>query len=105
MELNAKDMLGVLMDRYSSQIIMGTSTKAKGIRELSREYDIPLSVCYRRVKMLAEMGLLKEKKFGKRVKYLSSVETFKAVLDFEENHMKIEMNSGSEAYEVEGEIL
>ncbi len=105
MELDAKDMLSILMDRYSSQIIIGTSEEAKGIRELSREYGIPLSVCYRRVKMLASAGLLREKKYGKRVKYISNVENFKAVLDFEENRVIIEMDSNEEKYELEGEIL
>ncbi|NPA75153.1 MAG: winged helix-turn-helix transcriptional regulator [Euryarchaeota archaeon] len=105
MELDAKDMLGVLMDRYSSQILMGTSDKAKGIRELSREFEIPLSVCYRRVKMLASIGLLKEEKNGKRIKYISNIEHFKAVLDFEGNRVKIEMNYEEGSYEMEGEIL
>ncbi len=105
MELAAKDILGILMDRYSSKIILGTLDRAKGIREMSRDYDIPLSVCYRRVKMLAEMGFLREEKKGKRVKYLSKIDHFKAVLNFESNSMMIEMNAGGKNYTNEGEIL
>ncbi len=106
MELEAINVLGVLLDHYSSQILIGTIDTPKGIRELSKEYKIPLSVCYRRVKMLAEMGLLNEKKYGKRVKYVSNIENFKAVLNFEENKMVVDMDdSNGENYRVEGNIV
>ncbi len=100
------NILSLLLDHYSSQILMGTTDRARGIRELSKEYNIPLSVCYRRVKMLAEMGLLNEKKEGKRVKYLSNIDNFKAVLNFEENKMVVDMDdSKGENYRVEGNIV
>ena len=98
-------MLNVVMDRYTSQILLGTANRAKGIRELSREYNIPLTVCYRRVKKLAEIGLLKEEKIGKRAKYISKIEDFRATLNFEENKLTMNMVAGGEKYHVEGNIL
>jgi len=98
-------MVSIFMDRYSSQILLGTSTKAKGIRELSREYNIPVTVCYRRIKKLVEIGLLKEEKIGKRVKYRSKIEDFNALMDFEENKLRISMVADGEKYDVETTIL
>ncbi|AGB04780.1 hypothetical protein AciM339_0906 [Aciduliprofundum sp. MAR08-339] len=105
MNLEAKSMVSVFMDKYSSQILLGTSTSSKGIRELSREYNIPVTVCYRRIKMLLEMGLLKEERVGKRLKYRSKINDFSAVLDFESNRLKINMSADGEEYEVETTIL
>ncbi|MCD6275303.1 MAG: winged helix-turn-helix transcriptional regulator [Thermoplasmata archaeon] len=105
MSLEVKTMVSIFMDRYSSQILLGTSTKAKGIRELSREYNIPVTVCYRRIKKLVEIGLLKEEKIGKRVKYRSKIEDFNALMDFEENKLRISMVADGEKYDVETTIL
>jgi len=105
MDLEVKAMVSVFMDRYSSQILLGTSGQPKGIRELSREYDIPVTVCYRRIKKLVEIGLLKEEKIGKRVKYKSKIEDFNAVMDFEENRLRISLLADGERYDVETPIL
>ena len=105
MNIEARSMVNVFMDRYSSQILLGTSTRAKGIRELSREYDIPVTVCYRRIKKLVEMGLLMEEKVGKRLKYRSKINDFSAMLDFEGNKMKINMIADGETYDLETSIL
>ncbi len=105
MELDPKDVLGILLDHYSSQIIMGTMERARGIRELSKEYNIPLSVCYRRVKMLASMGILSEQRVGNRVKYISNIDSFNAILDFERNSMRVEMTADGEEFKTEGNIV
>ncbi len=105
MNVEASSMISVFMDKYSSQILLGTATKPKGIREISREYNIPVTVCYRRIKKLVEMGLLREEKVGKRLKYQSRINDFSAVLDFEGNRMKINMNADGENYEIEAPIL
>ncbi len=106
MELEARNVLSVLLDHYSSQILMGTVEKAKGIREMSKEFKIPLSVCYRRVKMLAELGLLNEERHGKRVKYISNIENFKAILNFEENKVMVTLDDADgKNYNMEGPIL
>ncbi len=98
-------MVSIFMDRYASQILLGTSARPKGIRELSREYNIPVTVCYRRIKKLVEIGLLQEEKIGKRVKYKSRIEDFNAVMDFERNTLKISMIADGERYDVETSIL
>ncbi len=105
MNIEASNMVTVFMDKYSSQILLGTSTQPKGIRELSREYNIPVTVCYRRIKKLVDMGLLREEKVGKRLKYRSKINDFSAVLDFENNRMRINMNADGEDYEIETTIL
>ena len=105
MNMEVKSMVSVFMDKYSSQILLGTSTKAKGIREISREYNIPVTVCYRRIKKLVEMGLLMEEKVGKRLKYRSKINDFSAILDFESNKLRINMVADGESYEIETSIL
>ena len=105
MELQPKDILEIMLDPYSSQIILGTMEQERGIRELSKALDIPLSVCYRRVKMLVEKGMLKERRHGKRVKYISVVDTFKATLNFDNNEMNVLLNIDDEEYKLKGSIL
>ena len=98
-------MVSLLMDKYASQILLGTSSQPKGIREISREYNIPVTVCYRRIKKLVELGLLLEEKMGKRIKYRSKIEDFNAVMDFERNKLVINMVADGERYNVETNIL
>ncbi len=98
-------MVGLLMDKYASQILLGTAKKPKGIREISRDYNIPVSVCYRRIKKLVDMGLLTEVRYGKRAKYRSNIEDFRAVLNFEENKLYITMTADGEEFEAETSIL
>ncbi len=98
-------MVGLMMDKYASQILLGTSSHPKGIREISREYNIPVTVCYRRIKKLVEIGLLMEEKKGKRIKYRSKIEDFNAVMDFEGNKLVISMVADGERYDVETNIL
>ncbi len=105
MNLEVKSMVSIFMDRYASQILLGTSARPKGIRELSREYNIPVTVCYRRIKKLVEIGLLQEEKIGKRVKYKSKIEDFNAVMDFENNTLRITMVADGERYDAETNIL
>ncbi len=105
MELQPKDILEIMLDPYSSQIILGTMEQERGIRELSKALNIPLSVCYRRVKMLVEKGMLKERMHGKRVKYISAVDTFKATLNFDNNEMNVLLNIDDEEYKLNGSIL
>ncbi len=105
MEMNAKEVMSIIMERYTLQILMGTSEKPKGIRELSREYNIPVTMCYRRVKSLVGKGLLSEEKEGKRVKYISNMENFRAILNFEENTMHVILKNGDDTLEKKSTIL
>jgi DNA-binding Lrp family transcriptional regulator len=48
----------VLSDEYSRKILLSTISTARSVEELSRENDIPLSTCYRRVHELLADGML-----------------------------------------------
>jgi cobalamin biosynthesis Co2+ chelatase CbiK len=47
-----------LSDEYSMKIILSTIPKEKSVEDLSKENDIPLSTCYRRVHEMLDGGLL-----------------------------------------------
>ena len=47
-----------LADEYSRKITLSAIPKAKSVEELSRENDIPLSTCYRRVHELLDSQIL-----------------------------------------------
>jgi DNA-binding Lrp family transcriptional regulator len=47
-----------LSDDYSTRILISAVLKGKSVEDLSRENDIPLSTCYRRVHELLEDGML-----------------------------------------------
>ena len=69
--------LGPLADDYSIRILSATQGKGKTIRELSRELDIPIATCYRRITELLEASLLttvgrKLTQEGKRASVLKS---------------------------------
>lgn len=47
-----------LADEYSRKIILSAIPAAKSVEDLSRENDIPLSTCYRRVHELQDAQIL-----------------------------------------------
>ena len=51
-------VLEVLSDSYSRKILLSAISVSKSVEELSRQNDIPLSTCYRRVHELLDGGLL-----------------------------------------------
>lgn len=77
----------LLADKYSIKILSATYKKAKSANYLSMKLDIPIAACYRRIRNLEKIGLLKEEdkvltKFGKWVKiYRSSLKYANVVLD------------------------
>lgn len=48
----------MLSDEYSRRIVTAATQKAKSVEDLSRENDIPLSTCYRRVHELLDVAIL-----------------------------------------------
>ncbi len=48
----------VMTDDYSRRILVATVSQAKSVEDLSRENNIPLSTCYRRVHDMMEGGVL-----------------------------------------------
>lgn len=51
-------ILQVLSDEYSRKILLSAISTSKSVEELSRQNDIPLSTCYRRVHELLGNGML-----------------------------------------------
>lgn len=88
-------ILGPLADDYSIRILSATREKGKTVRELSRDLDVPIATCYRRVKELLDASLLKneEKRLtaeGKRANVLrSNVSSVEVSFKFEDQKLKV----------------
>jgi DNA-binding Lrp family transcriptional regulator len=66
-----------LADEYSRKIILSAIPKSKSVEDMSRENDIPLSTCYRRVHELLDTQILVVEKIivtpdGKKYELLRS---------------------------------
>ena len=83
-----------LADEYSRKIILSAIPKAKSVEDMSRENDIPLSTCYRRVHELLDSQILLVEKIivtpdGKKYELLRSA--YRAVtVSFEGGTMKVD---------------
>jgi len=54
-----KHLSQVLVDDYVMRILTATYYRPKSAQELSIEHNIPIAVCYRKIKELVALGLLK----------------------------------------------
>jgi len=96
------DILGPLADDYALKILAATRDEGKTVRELSRELDIPIATCYRRVEELEENDLLevKEKKLtqdGKRATVLrTNVSFVEITFGFENQSLNINIESAED---------
>lgn len=83
-----------LADEYSRKILLSAIPVAKSVEDMSREEDIPLSTCYRRVHELLDAQLLVVEKIivtsdGKKYELLRSA--YKAVnVSFTGGVMKVD---------------
>ncbi|MDA4119082.1 MAG: hypothetical protein OK436_00665 [Thaumarchaeota archaeon] len=83
-----------LADEYSRKIILSTISAPKSVEDMSRENDIPLSTCYRRVHELLDAQLLVVERIivtneGKKYELLRSV--YRSVnVSFENGVMKVD---------------
>jgi len=83
-----------LSDEYSRKILLSSITSAKSVEDLSKENDIPLSTCYRRVHELLDTQILVVEKIivtpdGKKYELLRSA--YKAVnVTFDGGVMKVD---------------
>jgi DNA-binding Lrp family transcriptional regulator len=81
-------------DEYSRKIILSVIPAAKSVEDMSRENDIPLSTCYRRVHELLESQILVVEKIivtpdGKKYELLRSA--YRAVtVTFDTGVMRVE---------------
>ena len=83
-----------LADEYSRKILLSAIPAAKSVEDMSRENDIPLSTCYRRVHELLDAQILVVEKIivtpeGKKYELLRSA--YRAVnVSFDGGVMKVE---------------
>ena len=83
-----------LADEYSRKILLSAIPKAKSVEDMSRENDIPLSTCYRRVHELLDSQILVVERIivtpeGKKYELLRSA--YKAVnVTFDGGVMKVD---------------
>ena len=83
-----------LADEYSRKILLSAIPKAKSVEDMSRENDIPLSTCYRRVHELLDSQILVVEKIivtpeGKKYELLRSA--YRAVnVTFDGGVMKVD---------------
>ena len=57
-ELSVEKLSQILGDEYYVKILTATASTPKNALQLSEEHDIPLAVCYRKIKYLETEGLL-----------------------------------------------
>lgn len=92
-----------LADEYSRKIILSGIPKSKSVEDLSRENDIPLSTCYRRVhELLAAQILVVERIIvtpeGKKYELLRSA--YRAVsVSFDGGVMKVNVTINEDVAE------
>ena len=83
-----------LSDEYSRKILLSAISSAKSVEDLSKENDIPLSTCYRRVHELLDGQILVVEKIivtpdGKKYELLRSA--YRAVnVSFDGGMMKVD---------------
>jgi len=89
----AKALVQALGDEYSRKIMLATIPTPKSVEDLSKDNDIPLSTCYRRVHELVDAQVLLIDRIivtndGKRFELVRSA--YRAVqVDLEEGVMKV----------------
>jgi hypothetical protein len=67
-------ILNLISNRQISTILTSTFKKPKSVQNLSKIHDIPIAACYRKVRLLEDLGFLRCVELrlnqnGKRVKY------------------------------------
>lgn len=55
----ANDVVKILSDEYSRRIVFALSSKAMTVEEISKEQNIPMSTCYRRIHSLLSHGMIR----------------------------------------------
>ena len=92
-----------LSDEYSRKILLSAISRAKSVEDLSKENDIPLSTCYRRVHELVETQTLVVEKIivtpdGKKYELLRSA--YKTIsVNFEDGAIKVEASINEDVEE------
>jgi hypothetical protein len=74
---NPVKISNLISDKYVSKILMSTFKVPKSVQSISTTYEIPIAVCYRKVRQLENLGFLrctgtKLNGNGKRIKLFQS---------------------------------
>ncbi len=83
----ALEILEILSDKYSLQIVQSLSTEPSTIPQLGRKLNIPMAACYRRVNTLLNQGLIQEEGVNSRTKRKSVI--------YSTNIFKLDISFGS----------
>jgi DNA-binding Lrp family transcriptional regulator len=90
-------LIELLSDEYMLKILYATNDRARSITQLSEDFDIPITACYRRIENLRDKGLVFEdgtkiSEKGRRIKlYRSAVS--KIDVHFENGKMVFEIST------------
>jgi hypothetical protein len=76
-DYNPMDISSLISEKNASKILMSTYKVPKTAQEISSAHDIPIAVCYRKMRQLEKLGLLrcmgsKLTREGKRVRLYQS---------------------------------
>ncbi len=83
----ALEILEILSDKYSLQIVQSLSVEPSTIPQLSRKLEIPMAACYRRVNTLLNEELIQEEGVNSRAKRRSII--------YSTNIFKLDISFGS----------
>ena len=56
---NPVKISNLISDKYVSKILMSTFKIPKSVQKISTTFDIPIAVCYRKVRQLEDLGFLR----------------------------------------------
>ncbi len=99
----------ILMDKYVLKILAYTSNTSRSIPEISMGLQIPIASCYRKVKALEKLGLIKcvgtkLTPDGKRVRvYQSNLEDVK--IELANNKLRIRLKISEKSEDVTIDVL
>lgn len=99
--MHALETSKLLTEEYSAKILLATMGKPKSAKQLSKNLDIPIAACYRKIKQLekAELIFCVERKLnqsGKRVSvYKSKMKSAKIMFERGKIKAKMEMRNGT----------
>lgn len=106
--ITARNASRLLADEYVVKILAASFSTPRSAQELSLKFDIPIAVCYRKIKELQAVGLLKcvdrfLTRDGKWVKlYQSQLVT--AIIYYERNKLRVKLELATSGVEAENNV-
>lgn len=97
---NPVEISNLISDKYVSKILMSTFKNPKSVQRISSTYEIPIAVCYRRVRQLENLGFMrcigsKLNGNGKRVKlYQSQIVNAHFFMEKGKFRARVQLSSG-----------